>query len=281
MKISINLKQLDRWGDEKYKKLREIGFEAIDFSSPLTMGHKEENSEKFLAAVMREKELIDAANLEIYQFHGPWRYPPRDKTDKDRAERLEKMQTSIKACAALGCKNWVIHPIMPFGCEDISLGKQEETLKINLEFFGELAKTAKSEGVNICLENMPMPQFSISTPKDILKAVKLLDDDCFKICLDIGHIAVFKDIRIDNAIRDVKDYLVAIHAHDNMGKDDEHLIPHFGIIDWNKVGKALREIDYKGSFSLETNIPQGLSDKHFDELVKLTYSIAEEIANQN
>ena len=281
MKISINLKQLDRWGDEKYKKLREIGFEAIDFSSPLTMGHKEENSEKFLAAVMREKELIDAANLEIYQFHGPWRYPPRDKTDKDRAERLEKMQTSIKACAALGCKNWVIHPIMPFGCEDISLGKQEETLKINLEFFGELAKTAKSEGVNICLENMPMPQFSISTPKDILKAVKLLDDDCFKICLDIGHIAVFKEIRIDNAIRDVKDYLVAIHAHDNMGKDDEHLIPHFGIIDWNKVGKALREIDYKGSFSLETNIPQGLSDKHFDELVKLTYSIAEEIANQN
>ena len=157
MKISDTQYKVDRWGDEKYKKLKEIGFEAIDFSNNVTDSHAhcEISNEEFIDTVKREKELIDEAGLEVYQMHGPWRWPPRDYTPEDRTDRMSRMKASIEASALLGCKNWVIHNIMPFGHEDLKLGKGEETWKMNKEFFGELADTAHKFEVNICLENMP------------------------------------------------------------------------------------------------------------------------------
>ena len=38
-----------------------------------------------------------------------------------------------------------------------------------------------------------------------------------------------------------------------MGESDEHLIPGDGIIDWDGVAKALKEIGYRGVISLETS----------------------------
>ena len=58
----------------------------------------------------------------ISQVHGPWRYPPKDDTAKDRRERLEKMKKAVIISALLDCKYLVIHPIMPVGIRDIMLG---------------------------------------------------------------------------------------------------------------------------------------------------------------
>lgn len=41
-------------------------------------------------------------------------------------------------------------------------------------------------------ENMPFKNFSLSKPCDILRFVKAIDDENFKICLDTGHVAVFE-----------------------------------------------------------------------------------------
>ena len=38
-----------------------------------------------------------------------------------------------------------------------------------------------------------------------------------------------------------------------MGKEDEHLIPGDGIIDWDGFAEALKEIGYSGVASLETS----------------------------
>ena len=64
------------------------------------------------------------------------------------------MKKSIRAASILECKNWVIHPIMPFGVEDIDTGDAEKTWDMNVAFMKELLKTAKEYGVTICLENM-------------------------------------------------------------------------------------------------------------------------------
>ena len=282
MKLSVTQYSVEHWGDEKYKKLREIGFEAIDFSNNITSAHAkcEISNEEFLDAVRRDKVLIDEAGLEVYQMHGPWRWPVKDYSPEDRADRMSRMKASIEGCAILGCKNWIIHNIMPFGHEDLKLDKGEETWAMNREFFTELAKTAHKFDVNICLENMPMPNFSMTTPQNLLDFIAQMNDDCFKVCLDVGHAAVVPGVDPVESVYLLKDFLHAVHIHDNLGKVDQHFIPFFGVVDWENVGKALREIGFKGVFSLEVEAPKKLPEPYFNEMFKLIFKIADHIANE-
>lgn len=270
-----------RWGKDKYKKMMELGFEAMDFSNDVTDRHAKciITNEEFLLEVREEKKLIDESGIEVHQMHGPWRWPPQDYTPEDRADRMSRMKASIEGCAILGCENWVIHNIMPFGHEDLKQDKGNETWEMNLEFFTELAKTAHQNGVTICVENMPMPNFSIGAPADTVRFIKAMNDDCFKMCYDVGHAAVIPGVDPVQTVYEIKDYLRAVHIHDNLGKVDQHFIPYFGVIDWDGIGKALRDIGFKGAFSLEVEAPVKLPAPYFEEQFKLIYKIANHIAN--
>ncbi len=266
-KILDNRGGFDRYGDERYKKIRSFGYEALDISigdtdSPLYT----QPFEKAREILLHSKKLIEEAGLEISQTHGPWRWPCKDYTEEDRAERLEKMQYGIRLSKVLGCKHFVIHPIMPYGVEDIEKGYAEDTWRLNLEFFRKLLVTAKENDVIICLENMPMLKFSMSTPEQILKFVKEINDDNFKICLDTGHTAVFYELDIAEEVKRLGDELRVLHVHDSRYRIDAHLLPYFGRIDWNSFGAALKDIGYNGVISLETVPPKILPDELFEEL---------------
>ena len=278
MKIGINSPAYNYWGDEGYKKLAAIGYSAIDFN--LTDTEKPVYSmpeDEFTSYLLHHKELAEEAGIEISQVHGPWRWPTKDRSDEDRAERMEKMKKSIKACAILGCKYWVIHPIMPFTHQDTLTGDGEKTWKINLEFFRKLLPVAKEHGVTICFENMPMPQLSVASPSEILKFVREIDDENFKICLDTGHVAVYKDMSLGDAVRELGSQIKVLHVHDNDGKVDRHMIPYFGVIDWADFGKALKDIAFDGVLSLETAPSAKLPPDIFEEMCKSYYKIAKSI----
>lgn len=250
MKIGVFTENLSRWGDERYKMLKNIGYDCVDMGISeklLTLDEAE-----FIQTFSEWRRMAEDAGIEISQVHGPWRWPPEDATPENRAERMEKMRKSIRATAILGCKYWVIHPIMPYGIEDLENGKAQETWDLNLAFMKELLVTAKENDVTICLENMPMRKFSLATPADILRFVKAINDEHFKICLDTGHVAIFRDISLADSVRELGDEIRTIHVHDNDGRYDLHRMPHYGIIDWEDFGKALKEVQYQGVFSLET-----------------------------
>lgn len=153
----------------------------------------------------------------------------------------------------------------PFGVEDIEKGKAEETWALNLEFMRKLLVTAKEEDVIICLENMPMLKFSLSTPEQILKFVKEIDDEHFKICLDTGHVSVFYELDLADEVRRLGDYIKVLHVHDNKWRIDCHMYPYFGRIDWEGFGKALKEINYGGTLSLETLPPRAQPDELYEK----------------
>ena len=90
---TIIQKKLISMGEEKYKKLREIGFDAVDFDMANT--ENDLYGEFGKEIILREKKMAEDAGIDIYQVHGPWRFPPRDSTEKDRAERMEKMKKSL------------------------------------------------------------------------------------------------------------------------------------------------------------------------------------------
>lgn len=283
MKIGITADTFDRrgygrWGDDIYNKLKSHGFSCSDFDMSNTDSElytlPQADSDKLL---IKEKELAKNAGIEISQVHGPWRWPVQDSTEEDRAERMEKMKKSIRATSVLGCRNWVIHPIMPNGIEDRNSDSAQNTWDMNLIFMKELLVTSKEYGITICLENMPMLNFSISKPDEILKFVKEMNDENFKICLDTGHVSVFKELSLYDEVIKLGEEIRTLHVHDNRNSLDLHMAPYYGIIDWDKFGMALKQIGFCGSFSLETIPSRKLPDDIFEDTCKIYALIAKNI----
>lgn len=286
MKIGIQTSTFDvqgygRWKENTYKKLKEHGYSCSDFcmaESDFFVYTLPEKESDFL--LKREKELAKESGIEIFQVHGPWRWPPRDNSEEDRKERMEKMKKSIRATSIFGCKNWVIHPIMPYGTDDIKTGNTQKTWDMNVLFMKELLKTAKEYDVTICLENMPMSAFSLGTPEAILKFVKEMNDENFKACLDTGHVAVYGNLSVGEEVRRLNKEIKAFHIHDNKFGADLHLMPYFGVIDWDDFAKSLKDIDFDGCFSFEVKFPENMSDKLFDDVGKLLAKTGKEIVGK-
>lgn len=277
MKIGIESKAYEYFGDDGYKKLADIGFSAIDLNlaSNRNIIHTL-SGEEFNEYLLHHKTLADKAGIEFSQVHGPWQFPTHDGTVEERAERMEKMKKTILATSFLGCKYWVIHPIMPF-THNTPSDKAEETWQLNLTFMREILAFAKEKGVTVCFENMPFKQLPISKPKEILKFVREINDDNFKICLDTGHVAVYEDLDLADTVRELGSEIKVLHVHDNDGKFDRHTAPYFGVIDWKKFGDALKEIGFDGVLSLETTPSTKLPPDIFEEMCRSYYKIAKNI----
>lgn len=279
MKICVGEADFRHFGGNYFKKVKEYGFDSVNFdlcndSQPFFYMTDEE-----LEKTMSEyKNMAFEADIEIFQAHGPWRWPVRDFTPEDRAERMGKMKTSIRACALLGCKNWVIHPIMPMGVNDRGTENEQKTWDMNKEFMTELLAFAKQHGVVICYENMPMVGLGIGYPLDILRFVEEMNDDNFKICLDIGHAEICKSqITVGDAIRKMGDKIACFHVHDNNGWADIHTMPMTGAVDWDDVCAAIKEIGYRDDFTLETMAAKSLPDDLFDAQTKIFYEVAKRL----
>lgn len=267
-----------RFGERAFGKIRSHGFDAVDYNISETETELYAWDEVTLKANMQEEAArCRAAGLEIFQVHGPWRWPPQDATPQQREERMEKMKRSVLATELLGCRYLVVHPIMPFGVEELGTENAPKTWDLNRAFFFELLPFAKAHGVTVCLENMPMRRFSLATPEQILSFVEQMNDESLRICLDTGHVAVFPQLSVGDEVRRLGDLIKVLHVHDNPGDGDAHLPPKSGIIDWEDTARALREIGYGGVFSLETVPPSQLDDYEFEQASRRLAALCRDI----
>jgi len=276
----LDEKGYGRWGELMYEKLRSHGYMCTDYSMSNTdtflYNLPENEACDFLK---KERSIAENSGIEIFQVHGPWRWPPEDGSVEGRKERMDKMCRSIRMTAVLGCKYWVVHPLMPFGIHERGTSDALETYKINIEFMQKLLETAKQYDVTICLENMPMAEFSIATPQETGDFVRKINDDNFKMCLDTGHVGTFDELKIGDEVRKLGNLIKVLHVHDTMQNKDLHLFPYQGITDWSDFAKSLREVNFDGVFSLETKPPAQLCDSVYEQMSILYYKIADGIIN--
>ena len=279
MKTGISANVRDLWGDECFGKLKGYGFDCLDYNlantkkEPYTL-----SNEDFPAFLAKERALADAAGITIWQVHGPWEGAHTDATPDGLEERMEKMTRSIHGAKILGAKYWVIHPIMPHGACDLDSGRASETRKANVDFFTRLTEVARAEGITICLENMPFPRFSISTPDDVMDIVNKINDDHFKMCLDTGHANIFSDHAPSKSLRKWREHIKVLHVHDNMGNRDDHRLPYYGTVDWEDFKSALKEVGFDGVLSLECAPRKALPPHVFDAAYKLYADLAKFLA---
>ena len=254
MKLGVTSGSYARFGEDRYQRMKEHGYDYCDLNlanTNLPFYHCSE--EELTVMIADEKKLAEEAGISFCQIHGPWRHPPRDTTAEERAERKEKMLRSLQIAGLLGSKYVVIHPIMPFGAKDWI--EPERTFQMNVDFFRALIPEAKKWGVGIAIENMPMRSFPLATPEAVLKMVEAVDDPTVQVCLDTGHCAVV-EMQPGAAVRQLGDRLKVLHVHDNNGKSDLHMIPYTGVINWEDFAAALKETGFSGVFSVESSAPK-------------------------
>lgn len=270
--------------EEGYKKIAEAGFKGIDYSEPFSCykplsGIYAASDEEFDAYFENEARLIKNASLIVGQAHAPFPTFPEPAEGINQADEFEFMVSAIKrairATRIVGGKLLVIHCAMRLGWRaDDDFPK---TRVMNRAVYEKLLPAAHENGVVLALENMPCHGIPTAHPDQLIDYIDMMDDaEYFKACLDTGHANITGE-SCGDYVRALGSRLAALHVHDNDSTRDHHTSPYLGTIDWKGFITALREIDYKGNFSLESD---SFSSKYPAELYIAAEGFQRRVAEQ-
>ena len=185
-------------------------------------------------------EVGRAAGITCNQSHAPFpSYAPGI---------LPYLERAIEATALAGGRVCVIHPA------------NTRPLAENVELYRALLPTAHRFSVAIATENMwnwdhtkdEAISDACSHHDEFLAYLETVNDPAFVACVDIGH-AEMRGLGTDayTMLKTLGRHVAAIHLHDNDRHHDSHEIPFSMQIDFDRVARALAEIDYRGEITLE------------------------------
>ncbi len=179
---------------------------------------------------------------------------------------MRRLRKSIVLSAQLKPKYWVFHPGFQSAVSDEYPGLD---WRINLESVRGLLKVAGQHGLKISIENVPDPfPFLLKRADDFEKFYKNLGEDGLNLSLtlDVGHSNINKQTY--DFLERFSEKIVHVHLHDNLGDYDSHLGIGFGNIDWLRLIKALKKINYDGILLVE-------SKKNIEESLRMLKNLVE------
>lgn len=263
--VSTHLFHESRLTREHLVHIAAHGFDAIELFA--TRSHFNYHDERAIGAL---GEWLADARLELHSMHAPifealrrgQRIGPLSNAagdEKRRAAAVAEARAALELARRLPYRFLVVHLGMPSGAPqaagDRSPGSgspraasrddnRPEAARRSLE---EIVALATGVGVRVAVEVIPNP---LSSP-DVL--VGLIEEQLegldVGICLDYGHAHLMGDL--GEAIEAVSGHLWTTHVHDNHGREDEHLVPFAGTIDWDAAIMATQKIGYDGPLMLE------------------------------
>jgi len=185
-------------------------------------------------AIRTLSEWIGEHHLTVHSLHAPVERDllpgkresgiPISISDPERVRRLDavdEVKRTLEIAERIPFRYLVQH---------IGSGREaHEPRKVDAAFnsLEHLSIFAKHRGVTIALENTPGELSSPSNLRHFIVDTRL----DLKLCFDIGHAHIEDGIEI--SFEAMHDYVAMIHAHDNHGEKDEHLLPYSGKIDWD------------------------------------------------
>lgn len=170
-------------------------------------------------------------------------------SDHEFAQASDVVKRWLDLFSALGVRSAVIH-LGGYTLRDAGW-PEEAVFERRVETLSKIVDCAAARGITICVENMSFPNCDTETLEKIKGFITGVDAGNLGICLDTGH-ANMAGLDCANFIRDAGSLLKALHVHDNVGTEDNHVLPYeLSSIPWDRVLAALAEIGYAGLFNLE------------------------------
>jgi sugar phosphate isomerase/epimerase len=166
------------------------------------------------------------------------------ETSSDRQAALDIISREAEFARDLGVCLMVVHP----SAREIASPNARDNFLRSLE---RLVRIMENFAMTALLENLPPAYSHGSKIETLADEVRSFQSSNLGICLDIGHANMRHDRYAADQIIDTKGYIHYIHASDNDGRADQHLLPMTGKASWESIFDALKEIDYKGTLCLE------------------------------
>ncbi len=229
---------------DKFKLIRELGFDGVEMDSPNELDRDE---------VLKAR---DEAGIEIpgvvNSVH--WRSPLSDPDPEVRARCVESMKTALADCAAYGGSTVLLVPAVvneSVSYEDAYLRSQAEIRK--------LLPVAEEHGVKIAIENV-WNNFLLS-PMEAARYIDEFESPMIGWYFDVGNVVRYgwpeQWIRIlGNRILkvDIKEYSRKKQQEEGIWEGFKVPLTE-GDCGWARVNAALRDIGYQGWGSAE--VPGG------------------------
>lgn len=178
--------------------------------------------------------------------HLPTFVSTADLTETLREASIQETILSLKEASDLKPLKAVLHPSIIQG---LGAMMKEESRQYAMEALDRIMEEAEGLSFPICVENLFPRSNSLVDPEDFDALFRRFPSA--RLALDTGHAHIGGGERITALIDRHYGRIGHVHASDNSGRDDEHLPIGAGSIDFPRVVKALREIGYDDTITLE------------------------------
>ncbi len=127
---------------------------------------------------------------------------------------------------------------------------KEEVITFKVGLLRHIIQKATDSGITVCLENLS------ETASHMVVQVPFTQLPLLNLTLDLGHAELLTEVNTSYGfIERYPERIKHVHLHDNRGgdsyQDDLHLLPGEGVVDFEKVFKRLRAMDYERTITLE------------------------------
>lgn len=233
--------------------LREVGaagFDAVELHATRT--HIDYHSasvigdlQGWLAETRLTLESVHAPVAESFTA-GRWGVP-LNLASPDAVRRAHAVNEALNAlyiARRLPFRTLVVHAGLVKAQQQEAGANNRDAARRSIE---TLAAAAEPLGVTVAVELVPN---ELSRAGSLVHFVEdVVESGAAAICLDLGHARLEGDV-VD-AIETVSEHVALVHAHDNRGRHDDHLVPFDGAIDWPAALTSLQKVGYDGTLVLE------------------------------
>ena len=236
---------------ERFRLIKEAGFKGI--AGLLWQNDFDKDYQSF-------PQYASDIGLYIESIHAPW-WGVNDMWDDSEIGQafITEILELIKVCSFYKIPTLVLHPEHKNGTEYSELPID---FNIGLDRIKTIIIEAERLGINIAIENMCRPEYLDCIFSNI-------DSKRLGFCFDSGHWNVFMpDIDLLSLYGN---RLMALHLHDNDGKEDWHALPLTGNINWNEMANKLRKTQYSGDISLEVGNKKLEHITQADEFLRIAF----------
>ena len=279
---------------EYYAHIRECGFRYIDYDFYSILGTDDSKymQSDWEAQIHRTRNEMEKIGVRSLISHAPSGEPANPETGEGILRRTKR---AIECAAVLDCPNMAYH----VGC--LPGMTRKEYLDFNTNYVRELLPLLEKHNITLLQENVGRwdEPFYCRDAEEMLELIHRINHPLYQTCLDTGHLSL-QDGGQYETIKALGSTLRGLHVQDNFGslpvsttnrpwRQDLHLPPLMGCVDFDEVLTGLKEIGYTGVFNIEPESPRMGSvmrfaytgTKHFEfvplHLMKEYYSIAYEI----
>jgi len=274
------------------EKIKELGFDGILMIDP----------RKYSLTLSEIKKGLRDSGLSLMQLHSDY-FNMADPDKEKRHQAIDFYKKRIEYALELEAEQLVIHPGGETMCFETDK-EIEEGIERNAQCLKEITKEAQGADLKIALENtdgienrprylkpilakvrgtsletefkrrggMPPDYRFGSRTNHLVRVIEAVKRDSnypnLGICLDTSHAFATK-FGLENSIFEADKYIISTHLHDTRyHNNEEHLLPGMGLIKWDEVMRAFKEIGYSGPFVFEITLLES-DKKDWDEKAKL------------